>query len=105
MIKPFNIEMFYNVGDSITDSLSEHELTVINNFEKIVQEKYIDRVYSVSAPMFVFEDETHTVKSHVAPSIEAAITIFMEILITTDQKLFCMNYVKGIINRVRFETV
>lgn len=107
MIKPFNTEMFCNTYGSITDQLSPHEIAIIKNFEKIVHEKYIDRVYSVSSPMFVFEDETYSIMSRVVPSIEEVIAGFMETLVATDKNLFCMNYVKVLnaYNRVRFVIV
>lgn len=107
MIKPFNLEMFCNTYSIVSDELSELEIGVVKNFEKIIQEKYIDRVYSVSAPAFVFEDNSYYVMSGSVSKIEDVITGFMEILVATDQKIFCMNYVKVLntSNRIRFAVV
>lgn len=107
MIKPFNLEMFCNTHSVVSDELSEREIDIVKNFEKIIQEKYIDRVYSVSAPTFMFEDNPYYVMSRSVSNIGDVITGFMEVLAATDQKIFCMNYVKEIngYNRIRFAIV
>ncbi|AUZ95204.1 hypothetical protein FDI40_gp445 [Agrobacterium phage Atu_ph07] len=107
MIKPFNLEMFCNTYSIVSDELSELEIGVVKNFEKIIQEKYIDRVYSVSVPTFVFEDNPYYVVSRSVSKIDDVITGFMEILVATDKKIFCMNYVKilNTSNRIRFAIV
>ena len=105
--KPFNAEMFCNKYQSITDDLTSHEVNVIKNFEKIVQEKYPNRVYCAASPAFIFNDETHFMISKIVNDIDEVITGFMEILITTDNKIVCMNYVQtnNAFKRVRFITV
>lgn len=94
MIYPFNAEMFVDKTLTNTTSvgLDPYEMGILKNFESIVKEKYSDRVFSLLNREFVYQHCDFITGLRAAPKVPILITNFMDALVTTNKKIFLLNY-------------
>ena len=97
---PFNARDF--CGFSLRRETSDVEELI--NFEKIVKEKYPDRVFYTP---FINIDDIRWKAISISAKIESTselITIFMEILVTTNNKIYAINYT-NLLSRVAYYAI
>lgn len=94
MIVPFSAEMFVDKTITSTTSVGviPYEYGLLKNFEKIVQEKYEDRVFSLTSNEFMLNGDVYFTGLKASPALIYLIPKFVETLICTKKKIFLLQY-------------
>lgn len=90
-IGPFCAAKFFNITYRNFDKFLEKDIDILRNFEQIVQEKYSDRIFSLlEANVGIYSSLNFKATS--VSDIMMVITNSLEIMITTDKKLYMYKY-------------